>query len=58
MNNKMPISEYRKKARASLENQWGINAWLVSYPYCSQASYRIFLTVSVLLRKKACSKTY
>lgn len=29
MNNKMPISEYRKKARASLENQWGINAWLV-----------------------------
>ena len=28
MNNKMPISEYRKKARASLENQWGINAWL------------------------------
>lgn len=58
MNNKMPISEYRKKARASLENQWESMLGLFSYPYCSQASYRIFLTVSVLLRKKACSKTY
>ncbi len=25
----MPISEYRKKARASLENQWGMNPRLV-----------------------------
>lgn len=29
MNNRIPISEYRKKARVSLENQWGINTWLV-----------------------------
>lgn len=23
------VSEYRKKARASLEGQWGINAWII-----------------------------
>ena len=27
MNNRIPISEYRKKARVSLENQWGINIY-------------------------------
>ncbi|MBO0461082.1 MULTISPECIES: DUF975 family protein [Enterococcus] len=26
---KIKVSEYRKKARASLEGQWGINAWII-----------------------------
>lgn len=29
MENRVTISDYRKKARASLEHQWGMNAWLV-----------------------------
>ncbi len=29
MKNSLTISEYRKKARISLEHQWGINAWLI-----------------------------
>ncbi|OQO71012.1 hypothetical protein BH747_03150 [Enterococcus villorum] len=29
MKNRLSLSDYRKKARASLAQQWGINAWLV-----------------------------
>ena len=29
METKLSLSDYRKKARASLAQQWGINAWLV-----------------------------
>ncbi len=31
MNNRIPISEYRKKARVSLENQWESILGLFSY---------------------------
>ena len=29
MKDSLTISEYRKKARISLEHQWGMNAWLI-----------------------------
>lgn len=52
MNNRIPISEYRKKARVSLENQWGINTWLVFLSIIFTSVIQNFLTVSVLFRRK------
>ncbi len=52
MNNRIPISEYRKKARVSLENQWGINTWLVFLSIIFTSVIQNFLTVSVLFGRK------
>lgn len=58
MNNRIPISEYRKKARVSLENQWGINTWLVFLSIIFTSVIQNFFDGFSPFRKKACSSTY
>ena len=43
METKLSLSDYRKKARASLAQQWGINAWAsLSFDVCCGFDPNVF----------------